>query len=205
MSSYDRLERSEHAPKRVVDHGPKWAALEPVGSANGQVEERLAAFCESKRISLAALEALGARVAVRRGNKVELAFAGENGSGAVTAIKYRPLDGSSHETTAEQPSCWLRPIIVGNRDSLDWLVVEGETDAARLWELVGDVAAVLVLPAGARTFKREWAALIPRGARVALCHDADEDGDAGAGARRRPDDLGRPSSRPPASPSSSAS
>src|SRR5207344_191451 len=66
------------------------------------------------------------------------------------------------------------------RDSLDWLVVEGETDAARLYELVGDVATVMVLPAGARTFRREWAALIPRGATVALCLDADEDGDAGA-------------------------
>ena len=38
----------------------------------------------------------------------------------------------------------------------------------------------MVLPAGARTFRREWAALIPRGATVALCHDADEHGDDGA-------------------------
>src|SRR5688500_1547992 len=110
MSSYDRLERSEHAPKRVVDHGSKWAALEPVGSVNGQADDRVARFCKSTRSSLAALEALSARVKVRRGNKLELAFAGENGSGAVTAIKYRPLDGSSHETTAELPSCWLQPI-----------------------------------------------------------------------------------------------
>ena len=42
------------------------------------------------------------------------------------------------------------------------------------------MAAILVLPTGARAFKREWAAVIPRGARVGLCHDADEDGDAGA-------------------------
>jgi DNA-directed RNA polymerase specialized sigma24 family protein len=58
--------------------------------------------------------------------------------------------------------------------------MESETDAARLVELVGDVAAIMVLPAGARSFKRGWAALIPRGATVALRHDADEDGDAGA-------------------------
>jgi hypothetical protein len=177
--SYDRLERSEHAPKRVVDHSAKWAALEPVGSVNGQVEERLARFCESKRISLAALEVLGARVVVRRGGKVELAFAGENEAGQVVAIKFRPLD-SSHESYAENPSTWLRPIVAGKRDSLDWLVVEGETDGARIVELVGDLAAIMVLPAGARTFKPEWAALIPRGARVALCHDADSEGDAGA-------------------------
>ena len=42
------------------------------------------------------------------------------------------------------------------------------------------VEAHVVLPAGAHTFKPEWAALIPRGATVALCHDADEDGDQGA-------------------------
>jgi hypothetical protein len=38
----------------------------------------------------------------------------------------------------------------------------------------------MVLPAGALTFKREWAAAVPRGARVFLCHDADEAGDQGA-------------------------
>ena len=178
--SYTELERGERKPRRIVDHTSKWERLEPVASVNGQAAERLERFCETKRITLDALTALGARVTVRRGNRVDLAFAGENGSGVVTAIKYRPLDGSSHDSTAETPSAWLRPIIAGKRDALDWLVVEGETDGARLWELVGDVAAIMVLPAGARTFKREWAALIPRGARVALCHDADEDGDAGA-------------------------
>ena len=178
-TEYDRLERSERVAKRVVDHTSTWARLEPVGSVNGQAEERLAIFCRSKRITVDALGALGARVAVRKSGAVELAFAGENGSGSITAIKYRPL-GSSHESYAQNPSTWLRPIIAGRRDSLEWLVVEGETDAARLVELVGDVAAVMVLPVGARTFKREWAGLIPRGATVALCHDADEDGDAGA-------------------------
>ena len=180
MAHYDRLERSERAPKRVVDHSATWAKLEPVGSVNGQLKERIRVFCESKRITFESLEALGARVALRRGGKVELAFAGDNGAGSVTAIKYRPLDGSSHDSTAEAPSTWLRPIVAGRRDSLDWLVCEGETDAARLWALVGDVAAIMVLPAGARTFRREWADLIPRGATVALCHDADEHGDAGA-------------------------
>jgi hypothetical protein len=51
---------------------------------------------------------------------------------------------------------------------------------ARLYDLVGGAAAVLVLPAGARAFKREWAAVVPRGARVFVCHDADDDGDQGA-------------------------
>jgi replicative DNA helicase len=54
------------------------------------------------------------------------------------------------------------------------------TDSARLVGLVGDAAAVLCLPAGALTFRRSWAALIPRGATVYLMHDADSAGDDGA-------------------------
>ena len=165
MRAYDRLEQDERKPRRVVDHSAKWAKLEPVSSANGQVEKSLRLFCESKRITVGGLAALDTRLSVRDGNKVELAFAGTNAAGAITAIKYRPLD-SSHASYTENPSTWLLPIIVGKRDALDWLVAEGETDGARLVELVGDVAAVLVLPAGARTFKRDWAALIPRGATV---------------------------------------
>jgi AAA domain len=38
----------------------------------------------------------------------------------------------------------------------------------------------MVLPADALTFRREWAALIPQGATVALAHDADRYGDQGA-------------------------
>jgi hypothetical protein len=72
------------------------------------------------------------------------------------------------------------PLVIGNRSSLDWFAAEGESDGARLYDLIGDVAAVLVLPAGALTFKRAWAAFVPRGATVHLCHDADEAGDEGA-------------------------
>ena len=39
---------------------------------------------------------------------------------------------------------------------------------------------MLCLPAGALTFKRAWAARIPRGATVHLCLDADDAGDRGA-------------------------
>jgi hypothetical protein len=57
-------------------------------------------------------------------------------TGQVVAIKYRPLDGSSHDSRAEAPSTWLLPPIFGKRDSLEWFVVEGETDTARLLNLV---------------------------------------------------------------------
>ena len=78
--------------------------------------------------------------------------AADNGAGAITAIKYRSLDGTSHDSTAEAPSTWLRPIVVGKRDSLDWIIAEGETDAARLWDLVGDVAqSSSCLPAPTRS------------------------------------------------------
>jgi hypothetical protein len=180
VAIYDRLERDSATPKRVVDHSRIWEKLEPVASVNSSAGERLAVFCESKRISVEALAALGTRLRCRKNGAVELAFACVTSDGAVTAIKYRPLDGSSHDSRAEEPSAWLQPIIAGNRDSLDWLIAEGETDAARLYGLVGDRCAILAMPAGARTFRREWADLVPRGARVGLALDADDDGDVGA-------------------------
>ena len=75
--------------------------------------------------------------------------------------------------------------MIGNRHSLDVLVAEGETDGCRLFDLVGDSAQILVLPAGARTFKRDWAGYLPRGATIHLAHDADDDGDKGAERARR--------------------
>jgi hypothetical protein len=180
MRDYDRLEQDERKPKRLVDHSRVWEKLEPVASVNSNAGDRLTAFCKSKRISVEALTALGARVRAPKTGAVELAFASITSSGAVTAIKYRPLGGTSHDSRAEAPSTWLQPIIVGNRDSLDWLVAEGETDGARLYGLAGDRCVILVMPAGARTFRREWVDLIPRGARVGLALDDDPDGDAGA-------------------------
>jgi hypothetical protein len=131
MMDYDRLERSDRVPKRVVDHSARWEKLEPVGSVNGQTEQRIRLFCDEKHITIEALAALGTRVAVRRGGKVELAFAGDNGAGAITAIKYRPLHGTSHDSTAEPPSTWFRPIIVGKRDSLDWVIASSPPGRSR--------------------------------------------------------------------------
>jgi hypothetical protein len=180
MRTYDRLEQEERQPKRLVDHSRLWEKLEPVASVNGQTAERLQAFCDQKRITVDSLTALGTRVRIVRSGQTELVFAGVNNTGSVTAIKYRPISGSSHDSYAEAPSTWLRPIVVGKLDSLDWFVAEGETDTARLFDLVGEAAAILCLPAGAKTFRREWGDQIPRGATVYLCHDGDEHGDPGA-------------------------
>jgi hypothetical protein len=178
--TYERL-AAEQRPRRVQDHTRIWQKLPALGDASEQLQARVDAFCASKRISVEALTALGTRIAIRRGGGACLAYAGTNGNGVVTAIKYRPLGGSSHDSDSEKPSVWLRPIIVGKLDSLDWFIAEGETDTARLYDLVGDVAAIVCLPTGARAdFRREWAALIPRGATVQLAHDADDDGDKAA-------------------------
>ena len=58
--------------------------------------------------------------------------------------------------------------------------IDGVVHPGKARVLVGDLVAIMVLPAGARTFRREWAAVIPRGATVALAHDADDEGE-GAG------------------------
>ena len=169
---YAKLAAAERKPRQTVDMTRIWDQFEPIGSVNGATRELVAAFCERKRITVDALEKLGARYAIH-GGRACLAFGGVSASGRVTAIEYRPLDGSSHDTTAENKSVWLRPIVAGDPLALNWLITEGETDAARLLELSGGAAAVLALPAGAETFKREWAAVVPRGARVWLCHDND--------------------------------
>ena len=173
---YEHLGRE---PRSARDHTELWERLRTIPNAPDDVRAAITRFCETKLITTAALEAMGARV-TRREVGWCLAFAGSNGRGQITAIKYRPLNGTSHDSFAEFGSVWVRPIVIGEVTSLDWVIAEGETDGARLWGLVGDRCAILVMPLGARTFRPEWARVIPRGATVALCHDADPDGDAGA-------------------------
>ena len=131
---------------RIIDHTATWERLEDAVEANGQTAERLERFCATKRITLAGSPSLAHA----------LRFGAAASSSRSRAERCRPDDGHQvpaarqlhTRSYAEAPSTWVRPIVVGNRYSLDWLVAEGETDAARLFDLVGDVAAVLVLPAG---------------------------------------------------------
>src|SRR5829696_90037 len=174
---YARLAEDAEQPTRVVDHRGAWERLTPLLGVNGATRARVEAFAKAKRISLEALAALGTRIKVDAHGEVELAW-GYRAGDAVTAVKFRPLGDKKRYALA--PSVFVEPLMVGQVRSLDWFVAEGETDGARLFDLVGDVAAILVLSAGAKTFKREWAAIVPRGARVFLAHDGDEAGDAGA-------------------------
>jgi hypothetical protein len=182
MNDYRRLEAEAKKPTQVVDHRAKLEQLPALADCNGQVEQRVRLFCESKRISWESLLALDTRVKVDRNGGVELAWpypAQLGGREIITAIKFRSLDGEK-KRYAETPSTFLEPLVIGQRQSLDWFAAEGETDACRLFDWIGDAAAVMVLPAGARTFKPEWAARVPRGAIVHLCHDADAAGEVGA-------------------------
>jgi hypothetical protein len=182
VSDYEELELDAARGKTPRDLSAVWNRLQRLEDASTEVRERVERFAAGKHFTLEALQALDARVAIQgRGPDVLLAFACTGhigGRRVVTAVKYRNI--ATGKRTAETGSVFLEPTVAGDRSALDWITSEGETEGARLVDLVGDVAAVLVLPAGARTFKREWAALIPRGATVYLAHDADRDGDKGA-------------------------
>jgi len=179
---YEQLEQevARQQSKPVRDLSRAWERFQPLDEANQVVLGRIKHFADTKRISLAALEAMGTRFAVRNGGGVWLAWSATaqlNGSRIVTAVKSREL--GSGQRTAEPGSTFVEPTVYGNLRAPAWFLFEGETDAARGLELVSN-AAVMVLPAGALTFRREWADVIPRGAIVYCCHDADEAGDKGA-------------------------
>jgi hypothetical protein len=175
---YADLEREHTAtPKRLVDHSVAWAKLPPLAEVNGNARELVVAFCRSKRIGIEALVALGTRVHIDGNGGIELAWGYEH-RGAITAVKFRPIGDRPPYTL--KPSSYLKPLVIGNRESLDWFIAEGETDTARLYGFVGTEAAILCLPAGAGTFKHEWGDVIPRGATVYTALDADVYGDDGA-------------------------
>jgi hypothetical protein len=181
MTATDRYAHLEdEQPRTVRDHTARWNQLRPIGAADAATRVEIERFGARKRITLDALEALEARGYRHPDLGYCLAYGGSNGNGKVVAIKYRPLSGTSRDSWTEKPSVWLRPIVIGDPGSLDWLIAEGETDAARLYGLAGPGYAILVLPTGAGRFEQDWAARIPRGARIGLCHDADEPGDQGA-------------------------
>jgi hypothetical protein len=196
VNEYERLADDATKQKRIADHSAAWTKLLPVGSVNGTAEAAIRAFCEEKRITLDALAALGTRVKIGRGGAIELAWADVSARG-VTALKLRPLDPEKKRHHIE-PSTWLNPIIVGNLRSHDWFIAEGETEAARIYDLVGHAdGAILILPTGALRFEPEWAEQIPRGATVYLGHDADDAGDRGAEKAARIIGTGTVRLRPP--------
>ena len=77
--------------RTVVDLTAKWDRLRPIGDVNGELRDRIEEFCQRKRITFGNLEALGTRVRRDPDRGYYLAYAGSNGNGVVTAIKYRPF------------------------------------------------------------------------------------------------------------------
>ena len=65
--SYAELELGQEKPRKVRDWTERWEQLTPLLDVNGSVRARAEAFAASKRISLEAMAALGARVTTRRG------------------------------------------------------------------------------------------------------------------------------------------
>src|SRR5215210_4484598 len=174
MDDYDRLERQATAPKPVRDLSAAWERLEPLEEALDRlpaVRERVDRFCDSKRIRAEDLAALGTRLAIRGGGPEYLLAWTYRRRGVPAAIKYRNFETGRRENESSSNFKDSDPLIVGgDRGSLDWFIAEGETDAARLYGLVGDVAVIVCIGAGAKCFPPEWASLIPRGATVHLAH-----------------------------------
>jgi len=180
---YEQLQEELRKQDAVRDLASVWNTLTPLDArTEGRPAEMLDSFCVSKGITKAALAAQEARIRLMgRGPDVFLAFPGYGtyrGRETVTAIKYRNLGNGRR--LAEAGSTFGHANVIGNHSSLDYFVCEGETDACRIWDLLGQEVAIMVLPAGALAFKRKWFDYIPRGATLYLCHDADEAGDAGA-------------------------
>src|SRR6516225_3218269 len=75
VATYERLEREAARPKRVVDHREAFERLVLVADVNGPAGDRIAFFCEQKRISVRSLVELGTRAIVEpNGGGVALVF-----------------------------------------------------------------------------------------------------------------------------------
>src|SRR4051812_36535451 len=113
-TDYDRLESEQAKPKRPTDYSAKLEPLPTLAATNGPVEARILTFCESKRISRAALVALDTRIKIDSNGGVLLAWgypAHVDGRDIVSAIKYRSLDPEKRRY-AENGSMYLQPLIV---------------------------------------------------------------------------------------------
>jgi hypothetical protein len=97
--SYAHVEREK--PRTIRDHTSVWNQLIPITQAGDDALAAVAQFCKRKRISPDALVQLGACITRRQDIGYCLAYSGTNGNGAVTAIKYRPLNGTCRARRGE--------------------------------------------------------------------------------------------------------
>jgi hypothetical protein len=174
-----RVERDAKPPNTPRNLTAAWDKLTALEEAPPQVRDVVAHFAESKRITLEALEQLETRVKVGNGGAVTLAFPryvlAPTDEFIVCAIRYRPLD-PDRPRTCEKGSALAPPVLpqtIGDTDSSEWFVCEGETDGARLWLLTEGEAAIVVLGGTRHATFSAWDLLYPPEATVYVALDAD--------------------------------
>ena len=132
VSEYAQLRGKK--PRTVRDHTATWNRLRPLDGLDSDLDTALAAFCERKGITPVALAALGPRVKRDPDNGPLLVYAGWNWHGQVTAIKYRPIKGTSHDS-------WQEPSLGGC----------GRSSSATLTLLIGQLPRVKLMVPGCMT------------------------------------------------------
>lgn len=179
--SYVKLQKNEERTKPIHDLGHYWErahVIQPGSEVARKVEE----FCHHKRFELQDLLQLDTKYVMWGGGPdLWLAWPGYGriaGVRTITAIKYRDL--ATGKRQAAPGSSYGEALVIGDPTSMDWFVAEGETDGARLYNLIGRFAAIMVLPAGALALRESWLARVPRGATVYAALDADKAGDDGS-------------------------
>lgn len=179
MSYYE--EQAKASPSRLVDLTTQFQNLHEIPTG-GKTADLIEAWALSRGFTTGQLRTQEVRVTMwGKGPDLILAWPGYGriyGRRKVTAIKYRNL--STGKRSAHPGSAFGEPMVIGDRSATDWILAEGETDAARLHHLTSGDVAIMVLPAGALTLRQSWVGVIPRNATVYLAHDADEAGDEGA-------------------------
>lgn len=169
---YERIEREVNVVRNL---GTRWDRYVEIPDP---APDRIVEWAASRRLPLDAVRELWRMRYEGQGRELVLGWPVENRRGVVTAIKKRNLGTGAK--TSERGSAVVVPRVLGALNSEDWIVAEGETEAARLYSLVGDVCAVLCLPWGAHAIDRGTLAPIPSGAVIYTALDADSAGDIGS-------------------------
>lgn len=161
---------SDGAWGELVSHDSElaeaWDGFRQLPAAGENVA--LDAFIERKRISHGALVRIGARLAA----DTTIAFGGPG------YIKFRDLVSGERWVYAGSDWTHLKVIRAGVKPTEAIIVVEGETDAARVTE--GYDLDVAMLPAGAGYFPETYAASIREYQHVLVSLDTDAAGERGA-------------------------
>lgn len=173
-------------PGPPKDLSPEWLGFFEI-PWEGLVAQKIQHWADFKKISWASLEALGTRYRMApkkgkvRSGGIQLAWAYQGPGDYVSGIKIRDLDLEDSKKKSVPGSRYVRPKLIGTVGSGLWLVAEGETDGARLWDLAGHYATIAIIGAGALSFKLSGTAdILPDGVSIVSCLDNDEAGEVGS-------------------------